>query len=78
MISCLGTIILCATILAVLLVICGVEKTPGPVVEAEKILQFLWEGATEISNQELNVTRVDAGSITAVVMLKLNWRRAEN
>ena len=34
--------------------------------------------ATEISNRELNVTRVDAGSITAVVMLKLKWWRAGN
>jgi hypothetical protein len=33
----LGTMILCATTLAVLLVIGGVEENPGPVVEAEKI-----------------------------------------
>ena len=32
---------LCATTLAVLLVIGGVEKNPGPGVEAEKILQVL-------------------------------------
>jgi hypothetical protein len=33
--------ILCATTLAVLLVIVGVEKIPAPGVEAEKILQVL-------------------------------------
>ena len=37
-IFCLGTMILCATTLAVLLVI-GVEKNPGPGVEAEKSMQ---------------------------------------
>jgi hypothetical protein len=57
--------------LAVLLVIGRVEKNPGPSVEAETILQFLCTSGTEISNWELNVTHVDAGSITAVVMLKL-------
>ena len=29
-ISCLGTMILCATTLAVLLVVGGVDKSPGP------------------------------------------------
>jgi len=38
-IFCLGT--LCATTLAVLLVIGGVEKNPGPGVQAEKIMQVL-------------------------------------
>jgi phosphotransferase system HPr-like phosphotransfer protein len=33
--------------------------------------KFCVAGATEISNQELNVKCVDADSITAVVMLKL-------
>jgi len=53
-----------------------------------KILDLVWKlrkfckfcvvGATEISNRELNVTRVDAGSITAVLMLRLKWRRTGN
>jgi len=73
-IFCLGTIILCATTLAVLLVIGGVEKNPGPGVQVEKIMQVLCSRCDRISNQELNVTRVDAGSITAVVMLKYKWR----
>jgi hypothetical protein len=59
--SCLGTVILCATTLAVLLVIGGVKKNLGSGVEAEKILQVCVAGVTEISNRELNVTRVDAG-----------------
>jgi len=40
-ISCLGTIILCATTLAVLLVIGGAEKDPESGVEAEKFLKVL-------------------------------------
>ena len=44
MIFCLGTMILCATTLAVLLVIGGGDKIPAPVVEAEKILQVLCSG----------------------------------
>ena len=36
--------ILCATTLSVLLVIDGVERNPGPGVEAEKILQVLCSG----------------------------------
>jgi hypothetical protein len=40
----LGTMILCAKTLAVLLVIGGVEKNPGPGVEAEKIMQVLCSG----------------------------------
>jgi len=38
-IFCLGTMILCAMTLTVLLVIGGVEKNPGPGVEAEKTMQ---------------------------------------
>ena len=41
MIFCLGTMILSAMTLAVLLVIGGVEKNLGPGVEAEKIMQVL-------------------------------------
>ena len=44
MILCLGSISLCATTLAVLLVIGGVEKNPGPGVLAEKIMQVLCSG----------------------------------
>jgi hypothetical protein len=40
--------------------------------------KFEIAGATEISNQELTVTCVGAGSVTAVVMLKLKWQRAGN
>ena len=41
MIFCFGTMSLCATILAVLLVTGGVEKIPGPGVESENIMQVL-------------------------------------
>ena len=43
-ILCLGTMILSATTLAVLLVTGGVEKNPGPGMEAEKIIQVLCSG----------------------------------
>jgi hypothetical protein len=40
--------ILCATTLAVLLVIGGVEENPGPVVETEKIMRVLCSGCDRI------------------------------
>jgi len=61
-----------------LLVMVGVEKNPGPGVEAEKILQVLCSRSNRNLNQKFNVTCVDVGSITAVVILKLKWQRAEN
>jgi hypothetical protein len=70
--------ILCEKTLAVLLVIGGMEKNPGHGVQAEKVAQVLCGVWIEISNRELNVTRVDAGSLRAVVMLKLKWRIAGN
>jgi hypothetical protein len=71
--------ILCATTLvAVILVIGGVEKNPGPGVEAENIVQVVCSGCDRNLKPELHVTRVDAGSVTAVVMLKLKWRGAGN
>jgi len=47
-ILCLGTTILCATTLAVLLVIGGVEENPGPGVESEKIMRVLCSGCDRI------------------------------
>ena len=70
--------ILYPTALAVLLVIVGVEKNPGPAVEAEKIFKFCVAVATEISIRELSVTRVEVSSLTSVVTLKLKWRREGN
>ena len=40
-ILCVGTMFICATTIAVLLVIGGVEKNPGPGVEDEKIMRVL-------------------------------------
>ena len=53
------------------LVIDGVEKNPGPCVEAGKILLALLSGRDRNLKSELNVLRVDAGFIEALVMLKL-------
>jgi len=61
--------LVCATTLAVLLVIGGMEKNPRPGVEAENVSKFCVAGATEILNQEINVTLMDSGSTTAAVML---------
>jgi len=47
-ILCLGTMILCATTVAVLLVIGGVEENPGPGVESEKIMRVLCSGCDRI------------------------------
>jgi hypothetical protein len=43
-----------------------------------KFYKYCVAGATENSNRELNVTSMEAGSIAAVVILKLNWRREED
>ena len=67
----LWTMILCATALAVLVIIGGVEKYPGPGVKVEKIWQILCSGYDINLKSELRVTRADASFITAVVMLAL-------
>ena len=43
-----------------------------------KLCKFCVAGATEISNWELSAAFVESDSITAMVILKLKWRRAEN
>jgi len=45
-----------ASTVAIPLVIGGVEKNSGPGVEAEKMFKFCVADATEILNQEINVT----------------------
>ena len=67
----LWTMILCATALAVLVIIGGVEKYPGPGVKVEKIWQILCSGYDINPKSELSVTRADASFITDVVMLAL-------
>jgi hypothetical protein len=77
-IFCLGTVVLCATTLAVQLVI-GARKKLDLVWRLRTLCKLCVVSVTEISDRgELNVARVDAGSITAMVMLKLTWRRAGN
>ena len=76
-ISCLGTMILCAS-LAVLLVIGEVEKNPGSAVEVEKCLQIVCSGCDRNLKSGTHCNTVDTGSNTHVVMLKLKWQRAEN
>jgi len=56
----------------------GWRKILDLVWRPRKVCKFCVAGATEISNRELNVTRVDAGSIKSLVLLKLKWRRAGN
>jgi hypothetical protein len=43
-----------------------------------KFYKFCVAVATEISNWELNVTCMDAGSVADVVILKLKWRSEGN
>jgi hypothetical protein len=49
-IVCLGTMILSAATIAMLLVIGGVETNPGPVGETEKIMRVLCSGCDKILN----------------------------
>ena len=65
----MGTIILCAAVLATLLMIGGVELNPGPV---DNIVQVLCSGC------DRNLNRVAGGITTAVEMLSFNLRRVEN
>jgi hypothetical protein len=53
-------------------------ENPGPAVEAEKILHILCSGRDRNFKSELNVTCVDASSITAMMTLKFKWRRVGN
>jgi len=78
MIFCLEIMILFATTLAVLLVIGGVEKILDLVWRLRKLSKFCVVGVIDISRWQLNVTHVDAGFITAVVMVKDQWDRAGN
>jgi len=66
-----------ATTLAVLLIIGGVEKNPGPGVQAEKIMHVLCSGCDR--NPKLG-THCDMCGLQfpAVVMLKYKWQRAGN
>ena len=48
MILGLRTMVMCATTLAVLLLIGGVETNPGPAVETEKIMRVLCSGRDRI------------------------------
>jgi hypothetical protein len=59
----------------VLIVIGGVEKNPGPGVEAEKIMQVVCSECDRNLKSGTQCDTMDAGSITAVVMLKLKCRR---
>jgi len=42
--DCLGLTVLCSMVLAVLLIIGGVEQNPGPVVEVENTVRLLCTG----------------------------------
>jgi len=62
--------ILCAAVLANLLVIGGLELNPGPV---DSIVQVLCSGCDR-NSRELNAIRVGVGIITTVEMLTFNVR----
>jgi len=70
----MGSMILCAAVLATLLVIGGVELNPGP---ADNIVQVLCNGCDRNLSWEFNANRVASGIITAVEMLNFKLRRVE-
>jgi hypothetical protein len=70
-----GTTILCAAVLATLLMIGGVEQNPGP---ESNLVQILCSACGRNLSRELNVNRVASGIITAVEMLSFKLRRVEN
>ena len=81
MVLCLGTMILCATTLAVLLVVGEVEKSPVPGVEAEKIVQVVCSGCDRNLISKILCNSFELlflSSVTAEGMLKLKWWRAGN
>jgi len=69
----MGSMILCAAVLATLLMIRGLEPNPRP---ADNILSYV-VAATGTWSRELNVNLV-ADGITAVEMLSFKLRRARN
>jgi hypothetical protein len=71
-------VILCAKTLAALLVVGDDEKFQDLMWRLKKFWEFCVAELTEISNPELNVTRVKSGPITAVVILKRKWPRVGN
>jgi hypothetical protein len=77
-ILCLGTMILCATTLAVLLVIDGMEENPSPGVEAEKIVRVLCSGCERILKSGTQCDTCERWFHNSLVILKLKWQRAEN
>jgi len=60
--NCLGMAVLSSMVLAVCLIIGGVEKNPGPVVEVDSYVL----GAAGIWSQDFNVNYVDVGTIIVV------------
>jgi hypothetical protein len=75
----LRTTILCATTLAVLLVIGGVEENPGPVVEAEKIMRVLCSGCDRSLKSGTQCDTCErwfhniCGNVTAQVAESAKW-----
>ena len=63
--DCLGLTVLSFVVLAVLLIIGGVEQNPGPVLEVESTVRLLWTGCGR--NREYDVNCVDDGIIVVEV-----------
>ena len=68
--SYVGTKVLCAATLAVLLVFVGVEQNRGPGVEAESFMQFSCSWCDRNLKRGTSATFVDFGVITAVGTLR--------
>jgi len=64
--DCLGLTVLSSMVLAVLLVIGGVEQNPGPVVEVENTVRLLCIGCGRNLKSGIHVNCVDGGIITVV------------
>jgi hypothetical protein len=66
LVNCLGLTVLSYVVLAVLLIIGGVEQNPGPVVEVENTVRLLCTGCRRNLIRDSNANYVDGGIIIVV------------
>jgi hypothetical protein len=72
--SYLANTCLCAAVLAVLLIIGGVEQNPGPGVEGESFMQVMCNGCDRSLKSGTQCDNVDVGFITAAETVRLHWQ----